>query len=85
MLRSKRLRNEDAPVVPPSPAPSGNPRTSTMTPLRVSYTPMRQKKYEMGEQKELIDIFLRVRPVSEGQKNMLINSTSTSIVMPTKV
>lgn len=45
----------------------------------------RSKKYEIGEQKELIDVFLRVRPVSEGQKSMLIDSTTTSIVVPTKV
>lgn len=57
-----------------------------MTPLRASFTPMkRAKKYEIGEQKELIDVFLRVRPVSEGQKSMLIDSTTTSIVVPTKV
>jgi len=57
-----------------------------MTPLRASFTPMkRSKKYDIGEQKELIDVFLRVRPVSEGQKSMLIDSTTTSIVVPTKV
>lgn len=56
-----------------------------MTPLRASFTPMkRSKKYDIGEQKELIDVFLRVRPVSEGQKSMLIDSTTTSIVVPTK-
>jgi hypothetical protein len=45
----------------------------------------RPKKYDVAEQKELIDVFLRVRPVPEGQKTMIVDSSPTSIVVPTKV
>lgn len=84
MLRSKRLRNEDGVNVPGTPTKAGMMMASAMTP-----TPLKRAKrgpaYEMGENKELIEIFLRVRPTAEGQRNMLIDSTSSSVVMPTKV
>lgn len=81
MLRSKRLRNED---VPPSP---GLGRVSNMTPFRESFTPLvkRPRKYELGEHKEPLEVFLRIRPLAEGQKSVAAEATTTSVAVPTKV